>query len=164
MAALRWAKEYGAAQLRYAHDAVPDPYVGHTLLIDGVTLQGDLPIKRAHLSFGATGGYQHARMLSVTAGVPDASANLFVADGTVGWQPIPELSLFARASYFKQLGQAPVNDLPATLPSLSRTTVIIGATFIYPAAPKPRVATGPSSRVDAGDQAAFPELHAPQPQ
>jgi hypothetical protein len=163
LAAIRWSKATGSAELRYAHDALPNPYIAQTLSVDAVTLQGGLPIVRAHMTLGATAGYQHARMLSVTAGVPDASANVVVADATVGWQPIRELTLFARYAYFRQLGQAPIDDVPATLPSLRRTTVMIGATFVYPASPKPRVATGPSSRVDATDQAAFPELHSPQP-
>jgi hypothetical protein len=163
LAAIRWTREIGSAELRYAHAVQPNALAGATFSSDGVTLQAGFPIVRAKMFFGATGGYQRAQTVSLIAGMPSATAHVILADATIGWQPIPELGLFARYSYFRQLGSPPVMDVAALLPDVTRNTVMIGANVIYPAVTRVRVPSLPGSRVDETDQAGFPELHAPQP-
>ena len=163
LAALRWSKDLGAAELRYAHEVAPNPLAGSTFSTDEVALQGSLPIVAAKLYLSATVAYQHARLLSLAAGVPTESANLVLTDFTIGWQPIPELGLFARYSFYDQFGKPPVMDMPATLPDLTRNVVMVGVNVIYPAVAAARVPSRQGSRIDRSDQAGFPELHAPQP-
>jgi hypothetical protein len=163
LAAVRWSKDIGSAELRYSHDVVPNPLVGSTFSRDSVALQGGFPVIRAKMFFGATVAYQHARILPLVAGVAEASADVTVADVTIGWQPIPELGLFARYAFMHQFGAAPIMDTPAPLANLTRNTVMIGLNVIYPAVSKVRVPTRQGTRVDRADQPDFPEVHAPQP-
>jgi hypothetical protein len=163
LAAVRYTHDFGAAELRYAHDVTPNPLAGSTFSTDEVALQGGLPILRANMYLGATAAYQHARLLPLAQGVTSASADVVLIDFTVGWQPRPEIGLFARYSFYDQFGSPPVMDVQAVLPDLTRHTVLLGLNVIYPAVAAARVPTRQGSRVDRSDQAGFPELHAPQP-
>ena len=163
LAALRYATELGGGELRYAHDVAPNTLSGSTYSTDQVALQAGMPIVRAKLFFGATVAYQHARRVSLIAGMPGDSANLALVDLTVGWKPIPELGVFARYSYLDQIGNPPVNNVPSLLPNLTHNLVLVGVNVIYPAVAAARVSSQPASRVDRSDQAAVPELHAAQP-
>jgi len=163
LAAVRYTHDLGAAELRYAHDVTPNPLAGSTFSTDEVALQGGLPIVRAKMFLGATAAYQHARLLPLAQGVASADADVVLIDFTVGWQPRPEIGLFARYSLYDQFGAPPVMDMPATLPDLTRQTVMIGLNVVYPAVAAAKVPTRQSSRVDRSDDA-FPELSQPRPQ
>ena len=164
LAAVRWTRDIGAAELRYTHDVVPNALVGNSFSRDGVTLQAGFPVVRARMFFGATAGYQHARILALVAGVAEASADIVLGDATIGWQPIPELGLSVRYSYMRQLGTPPFMGTPATLPDITRNLVMLGLNVTYPATVKARVSTRPATRVDHADQPDFPETHAAEPQ
>ena len=64
---------------------VAQPAVGQHLLDgrSGACRRG-LPIPRAKMYVGATVAYQHARLLSLVAGVPNESADLALVDATIG--------------------------------------------------------------------------------
>jgi hypothetical protein len=163
LAALRYTHDLGNGELRYVHDVTPNPLAGSTFSMDEVALQGGLPIVRAKMFLGATAAYQHARLLPLAQTVAPASADLVLIDFTIGWQPRPEIGLFARYSFYDQFGSPPVMDVQAPLPDLTRQTVLVGVNIVYPAVAAARVATRRGARVDQSDQAGFPELHAPQP-
>ncbi|HWE27586.1 MAG TPA: hypothetical protein VHB97_06255, partial [Polyangia bacterium] len=163
LAALRWSRDVGSAVLRYSHEVSPNALAGRTFDTDGVALQAAFPVVRAKMYFGATVGYQHAQNLSLVAGGQEASAEVVLVDGTVGWTPIPELNVFARYALFDQFGSPPVMNMAALLGDITRHTVMLGLTVIYPAAPTALVATGPGTRVDRTDQPDFPEVHATEP-
>lgn len=164
LASVRWARLFGSAELHYAHTAAPNPLVGTTLAMDEVALQGIVPYLRFNMIFSATAGYQHVRLLPLDPTIPEESANLAVVDLTIGWQPIPEVRVFARYSLFDQFGQAPTATVPAPLlPDLTRSVVMIGASVLYPAVATVRAPRGGGSRVDESDQPEFPEPHAAEP-
>jgi hypothetical protein len=163
LAAVRYTHDFGAAELRYAHDVVPNPLAGSTFSTDEVAVQGGLPIVRAKMFLGATAAYQHARLLPLGQGVAAADADIVLVDFTIGWQPRPEIGLFARYSLYDQFGSPPVMDVAATLPDITRQTVMVGLNVIYPAVAAAKVQTRQSARVDRSDDA-FPELSQPRPQ
>jgi hypothetical protein len=162
LAALRYSRDIAAGELRYAHDVSPNPLAGSTFSTDEVALQAALPLIRARMFLGATAAYQHARLLPLAAGAATAEADVVLVDFTIGWQPRPEIGLFARYSFYDQFGSPPVMDVPATLPDLTRQTVLVGLNVTYPAVAAARVPSRQGSRVDRSDQPGFPELHAPQ--
>jgi len=162
LAALRYTREIAVAEVRYAHDVTPNPLVGSTFSTDEASFQAGLPIVRAKMYLGATAAYQFARLLPLVTGTPSASAHVVLVDFTVGWQPRPEVSLFARYSFYDQFGSPPVMDVPAILPDLTRHTVLVGVSVIYPAVAAARVPSHLGSRVDRSDQPSFPEAHTPQ--
>ncbi|MGZ3425743.1 MAG: hypothetical protein ACXVCV_03795, partial [Polyangia bacterium] len=164
LAAVRWTRDIGSAELRYSHDISANALFGGTFSSDQVALQASVPILRAKMLFGATAAYQHSRLLSATPGVADATAHLALLDVTVAWQPHPIVRLFARYSFFDQFGSPPVGDMPALLPDLTRNVVMVGVNILYPAVMTARLSSERSSRVDRSDQSEFPEMHAPQPQ
>ncbi len=161
LAAIRYSKELGVAEVRYAHDVTPNPLAGSTFSTDEAAIQAALPIVRARMFLGLTAAYQYARQLPLLAGVDRATAHVVLVDFTVGWQPRPEVGVFARYSLYDQFGSPPVMDVPAVLPDLTRNTVLVGVNVIYPAVAAARVPTRAGTRVDRSDQPAFPELHAP---
>src|SRR5262249_36253477 len=116
---------------------------------------------RNKLFIGATVAYQHTRLLPLTPMVTAETADLVVADATIGWQPIPEVRVFARYSLFDQFGSVVVGGPPPLLPDLTCNVVMVGATVIYPALlGTVRAPTAGASRVDEMDQQAFPAPHA----
>jgi hypothetical protein len=163
LAALRWSRDIGSAELRYSHDVAPNVLAGRTFDTDGVALTAGVPVVRAKMYLGATVGYQHARDLSLVAGGAEASADVFLVDATVGWTPIPILNVYARYALFDQFGSPPVNGMRALLGDITRNTVMLGVAVLYPPLAAARVATGPAGRVDRSDQPDFPEVHAPEP-
>ncbi|HEX3867266.1 MAG TPA: hypothetical protein VHV78_10950 [Gemmatimonadaceae bacterium] len=165
LAALRWANERGNAELHYLHTAAPNTLAGNTFSVDEVALQAGVPIYRDKVSIAATVAYQHARFVALVPGAPEATGNVAVVDVTVGYQPIPEVGVFARYSLFDQFGSPPVNNVPSVLPDLTRNVVMVGATVTYPVRAAARVPTAGASRIDGADQPDFPEPHATeQPQ
>ncbi len=162
LAAIRYSRELGVAEIRYAHDVTPNPLAGSTFSTDEAAVQAGLPIVRAKMFFGLTAAYQFARQLPLLAGVEKATAHVVLVDFTVGWQPRPEIGLFARYTLYDQFGSPPVMDVPAVLPDLTRHTVLVGVNVIYPAVAAARVPTHLGTRVDRSDQPGFPEMHAPQ--
>ena len=162
LAAIRYTRDLGTAEIRYAHDVTPNPLAGSTFSTDEAAVQGALPIVRAKMFLGLTAAYQYARQLPLLAGVEAATAHVVLVDFTVGWQPRPEVGLFARYSFYDQFGSPPVMDVPAVLPDLTRSTVLVGINIVYPAVAAARVPTRAGTRVDRSDQVAFPEMHAPQ--
>jgi hypothetical protein len=168
LAALRWSDLVGSAELHYAHTASPNTLAGNTLATDEAALQAGVPLLRAKLFLGATIAYQHARILPLAPGVTPETADLVIADVTIGWQPLPELRLFARYAFFDQFGtpqpNPPVAGMSVLLPDLTRNTVMIGAEVIYPALVALRAPSRSATRVDEADGPAFAEPHAAQPQ
>ena len=162
LAALRFARDAAVGELRYQHDVAPNPLFGSTFETDEVALQAGVPLVRAHMFFGATVAYEHARQVPLVAGVAAAAADVALVDVTVGWQPRPEVGVFARYSLYDQFGSPPLNGVEAILPDITRNTVLVGINIVYPAVPAARVATRLGERVDRADQPAFPEMHAPQ--
>ncbi|HEX8950438.1 MAG TPA: hypothetical protein VF945_01265 [Polyangia bacterium] len=162
LAAIRYARELAIGELRYAHDVTPNPLAGSTFSTDEAALQAGLPIVRAKMFLGATAAYQFARQLPLLAGVQRATAHVALVDFTIGWQPRPEVGVFARYSLYDQFGAKPVGTVPATLPDLTRNTVLVGVNVIYPAVAAARVPSRLGTRVDRSDQPGFPEMHAPQ--
>ena len=78
-----------------------------------------------------------------------------LVDVTIGWQPLPELRVFARYSLFDQFGSPPVGDVPAVLPDLTRNLVMVGVNVTYPAVAALRAPLRGASRVDETDHAGF---------
>lgn len=163
LAALRWSREYGSADLRYTHDVSANALAGRTFETDAVTLQAGVPIVRAKMVLGATASYQYARQLSLAGDLADLTAHVVLVDVTIGWQPLEYLGVFARYSFFDQFGLPPVNDVPSLLPDLTRNTVMVGVTVLYPPRAGIRIATKQPTRVDRSDQPEFPEVHAAEP-
>ena len=164
LAALRWSRLLGTAELHYAHTIAPNPLIGTTLATDEVALQGIVPYPKLNMIFSATAAYQHVQLLPLAPMIADESANLAVIDATIAWSPIPEVRVFARYSLFDQFGQAPTTALPVPLlPDLTRSVVMLGATVLYPAVAMVRAPKGAGSRVDETDQTDFPEPHAAEP-
>jgi hypothetical protein len=165
LAALRFERQLGSGELRYAHDVAANTLVGGMFSTDQVALQASVPLVRERLFLGATVAYQHSLLLSLIPGATEAKADLVIADVTLGWQPIPELRVFARYSFLDQFGSPPVGDIPSLLPDLTRNLVMAGVNVIYPAVVTARLPSShEGSRVDGSDEAAFPEVHTPQPQ
>ena len=162
LAALRFTRDVAAGELHYAHDVAPNPLFGSTFETDEVALQASVPLIRAHMFFGATVAYQYARQAPLVAGVESASAHVALVDATVGWQPRPEVGLFARYSLYDQFGAPPQNGVEAILPDITRNIVLVGISVLYPAVPAARVPTRAGTRVDRSDQPGFPEMHSPQ--
>jgi hypothetical protein len=163
LAALRWTRDIGSAELRYTHDAAPNVLTGNTFDSDSVTLQGGVAVVPAKMFFGATVGYSHSRLLALNSSAASQTANVVVTDVTVGWQPLPFLGVYARYSLIDQFGNPPMGDVPALLPNIKRNTVMLGVNLLYPERTAAPVATRASTRVDQNDQPMFPEVHAPEP-
>lgn len=164
LAALRWFRERSHAELRYSHDALPNPLAGTSFAYDEVALAGATPLgAKSQMFLSASAGYLHVRQISATIGLTDETAHVVQADVTLGWQPRPEFDLFARYSLFDQFGQPPIDaTTQAALPSILRNTVMIGLNVVYPAVAAARVPRRQGTRVDRTDQPGFPEMHAPQ--
>jgi hypothetical protein len=165
LAAARWFRDQANAELRYAHDAVPNPLAGTSFAYDEVALTGAAPLgSRSHLFVGATAAYLHVRQISAAAGLTDTTASIVQCDVTLGWQPRPEFDLYARYSLFDQFGSPPIDmTTQAALPSILRNTVLIGINVVYPAVAAARVPTRQGTRVDRTDQPGFPEMHQQPP-
>jgi hypothetical protein len=165
LAAVRWFRDLANAELRYAHDAVPNPLAGSSFAFDEVALTVAAPLgARTHLFVGATAAYLHVRQISAVAGLTDDTASIVQCDVTLGWQPRPEFDLYARYSLFDQFGAPPIDmTTQANLPSIYRNTILIGINVIYPAVAAARVPTRRGSRVDRTDQPGFPEMHQQPP-
>src|SRR5262249_42155042 len=149
-------------ELHYAYGVTPNPLAGSSFALHEAALQSEVQMpQRTHVILGTTLAYQHAQQIVFQSALPAASADLVLFDFTIGWQPRPEIGVFARYSLFDQFG-APVTAVPmttTTLPSLTRNTVLLGVNVVYPAVPAVRVPTRLGSRVDSTDQPGLPELH-----
>lgn len=163
LAALRWVRQLSTAELRYAHDILPNPLASATFIYDAVSLRGSVALpERSHLFLGATVEYQHAQQTAVAAA--GTSADVLLADASIDYRPRPEIGVFARYTLFDQFGAPPSPSGPATFPSLRRNTVLVGLSIVYPALAAARVPNRAGSRVDRSDQPSFPELHSqPRP-
>jgi hypothetical protein len=164
LAALRWFEDFAAAELHYAHTAAPNTLAGNTFATDEVGLQAGVPLFKNKVLIGTTVAYQHARLLALVPGSPEATADLVLVDATIGWQPLPELRVFARYALFDQFGAPPVGNVPAVLPDLTRNLVMVGVNVTYPAVAALRAPLRGASRVDETDTAAFAAPHAAPPQ
>ncbi len=163
LAAVRWVRDIGSAELHYLHTATPNSLAGNTFSTDEVALLAGVPLFRGKVVVGATVAYQHAKVVALTPGVPEASADLALVDVTIGYQALSWLRVFVRYSLYDQFGTPPLNGVPSALPDLTRNLVMAGANVIYPAVAAVRAPLRGASRVDEADQEAFPEPHAAPP-
>ncbi|HEY2743302.1 MAG TPA: hypothetical protein VGL86_01710 [Polyangia bacterium] len=164
LAALRWVRDIGSAELHYLHTATPNSLAGNTFAVDEVALQAGVPLLRAKMLIGATVAYQHAKLIALAPDAPQATADLALLDVTIGYQALAWLRVFVRYSLYDQFGSPAVNGAPSALPDLTRNVVMAGANVVYPAVAAVRAPLRGAARVDEADQQAFPEPHAAPPQ
>ena len=166
LAALRYNHRRGSGELMYQHMTQPNAVAASTFAVDEAALRGTLPFpERSHLYFSATAAYQHARQIDFATGLTLSSAEVLVVDGTLRWQPRPEVGVFARFSLFDQFGH-PDEGATAQL-SIKRTVAMLGVNIMYPGIPVSRVPSQQSvtaGRVDRADVEMIPEPHSPVPQ
>jgi hypothetical protein len=158
LAALRYFREAGNAELRYEHSVVPNPLAGSSFLIDGATLRVGLPFpEKTRLFFSGTLGFQWAQ--TVGEGIPTGSAAIGTADASLAWQATTWLAVFARYDFLLQRGRT--SDREGMLPNIERQLVLIGVGATYPTQPAARVPRRQGQRVDRADMAIIPEPHSP---
>jgi hypothetical protein len=162
LAALRYNHRRGTGELMYQHMTQPNAVAASTFALDEVALRGTLPFpEKTHLYFSATAAYQHARQIDFATGLTVSRAEIAVVDGTMRWQPRPEVGAFLRVSLFDQIGHP--DDGPQAQLNIRRTVIMLGLNVSYPAAPVARVPTQQSQRVDRSDMESIPEPHSPEP-
>jgi hypothetical protein len=160
LAALRYLHPYGQAELSYAHNVQPNPIVAQTFVIDAFALRLGVPLgQRTNLLLAGSAGYQLSRTVDFDTGGTTSTAHSILVDGSLGWTPRPEISLFLRYQLFDQIGEA---GFTATQ-SLLRHTVMLGAIATWPAQAAAIVPSREALRVDRADAVNIPEQHS-QPQ
>jgi hypothetical protein len=162
LAALRYNHRRGTGELMYQHMVQPNAVAASTFALDEVALRGTLPFpEKSHLYFSTTLAYQHARQIDFATGLTLSRADIFVVDGTLRWQPRQEVGVYARFSFFDQVGHP--DDGPTAQLSIRREVIMLGVNITYPGLPVARVPSRQSQRVDRSDMESIPEPHSPEP-
>jgi hypothetical protein len=149
LATLSYATEDGDAQLAYGHSVTTNALVGQSLLVDEVTLRGELPLtSKGELSLAGSMAYQHGRLLDENAELA-TRVNVALADVALGWQATKLLTLGVRLQHIEQKSGADTPPLPV---SFVQNNVLIGASVRFPAErDMPRAYRAPR-RVDRSDE------------
>lgn len=148
-ATLGYAREFGDAQLTYAHAVTTNPLIGQSLLVDELRLRGALPLlPRDELALAASAGYQHGRLIDEDATFA-ARVDVVLIDLSLAWQATDGLSLGARYQHVRQSSDAETPPLPL---SFVQNNVLLGAVLKFPPErDMPRPYRAPR-RVDRSDE------------
>ena len=149
IASLAYVTELGDAELAYDHLVTTNPLLGQSLLVDEVRLRGAVPLTtKGEVLIAASSGYQRGRLLDENAALA-AHVDVILADVGVGWQVTDLLLLGLRYQHVEQISDIRVPPLPL---SFVRNSVMLGATFRFPAEREmPRAYRAPR-RVDRSDE------------
>ena len=165
LAAIRYLHPYAQAELNYTHNVQPNPIVAQTFEINAVSLRLGVPLGRAtNLLLSGSAGYQYSQTIDFDTGNTTSTAHSILVDGSLGWTPRPEISLFLRYQLFDQIGE-PSDGTTGSVAtqSLLRHTVMLGAIATWPAQSAATVPSREALRVDRADAVTIPDQHS-QPQ
>lgn len=157
LAALRYAREEGQAELSYAHGAQANPYLGQIFLTDAVTLRGGLPLgQTTNLVLSSSIGYQHATELATDSSIR-GFVDVIVGDVELGWIPLDGLLLAVRYQRYQQLPNEGVRTAGgAPVLSIVTNTGLMSATLTLPMRRRPAQVYRPPLRVDRSDEVGSP--------
>ena len=159
LAAGRWFGERGLVELSYTHNVGPSALTAQTYVADQVFLRANvLLVKRSPLVASGAVGYQYGRVADVEQGQDLGRNHLVTLDATLTWTPHTSVAVFARYTFFDQLGFA--GD-PVVLPETRKQIVMLGITGTYPATAAAKVPSRQALRVDRSDGETIPEAHTP---
>lgn len=132
LAAVRYAREEGQAELAYARAAQLNVFLQQLALVDQVTLRAAMPLTPV---LGVEGSTGVQRSMPIEEGeLGDASA-VFLADAALLWSPvtvIPELELSLRYQHVNQLA-ASTNDAGESATShIVTNTLILSVSGAFP--------------------------------
>ncbi len=158
-ASLRYFDKYLGAELQYRHDVAPNVLVAQAFLIDSATLRINAPLgQTTHLTAGASAGYQYNQGL-LSDGTLSGSAQVALADATLGYSPRAGIALYARYQFAKQLDVHP--GIAYSAPPFVRHFATVGVTFAYPPTSAVPAPSRVGSRVDGSDGTSAPPVHSP---
>lgn len=148
-ATIAYATEQGDAQLSYAHTLTNNTLLGQSLLVDEVRLRGDLPLtSKGELYLAGSCAYQYGRVLDQNTDLA-TRVRVILGDIALGYQLTKLLHVGARYQHVQQKSGADTPPLPV---SFVLHSVLIGASFRFPAErDMPRAYRAPR-RVDRGDE------------
>jgi hypothetical protein len=171
LAAVRYAREEGQAELAYAHAAQLNVFLQQLALVDQVTLRAALPVNAA-ARLGSEGSVGVQRSQPIEEGVLGAPSTVFLADAALLWSPvtrIPDFELSLRYQHVNQLApgaggatdQIVTNTLIASVSgAFPRTTVtenrIVMTQPFGTARQAPQRRSGPTPEAEEAEQAEQP--------
>src|SRR5262249_52055179 len=143
------ATEQGDAELTYGHTVTNNALLGQSLLVDALTLHGELPLtQKSELLLAGSLGYQNGRLLDENAELA-TRVQVYLADVALGWQATKSLVVGVRYQHIQQASGADTPPLPV---SFVQNNVLVGATLRFPPErDMPRAYRAPQ-RVDRSDE------------
>ncbi len=167
LAAVRFTRLEGTAELAFSHTALPNPLLGVNLLSDTLTLRGAVPLdRRARWLAATSSGFAHTRQI-LDDGSLAPPTNILRGDVTLGYLPTPAFQLALRYQHHRQLPTAGAGvDAPSGAVGtgeISVSTLLLTGTVVFPPQDQPPLIFRPPLRVDRADGAAFSRDPPPPP-
>jgi len=147
-AALAYATEDGQAELFASRSVEPNLLINQNFITDAVGLRGAVPILRSvGLLASASAGYLHNRRIPITPEAVRADADVWMADVSLGFAPIPGLMVEARYQRTDQTSDS-VSGVP---PTYSRDVALLTLRGMFPNRAVSGVLSNYADRVDRND-------------
>jgi len=136
LAAINFQDDFGTAGFSIEHNVTPNLLTGSAQLTDTATLRTGLPISDTGLLLAATGAAGTARVLQIDGTFAEDVVLVFVADAGLGYivPALPELTLDLRYQFTKQTPADGALSADAEIQAITRNTVLLGATMVWPPA------------------------------
>lgn len=135
-ASIDFQDDFGNAGFSIEHNVAPNVLTGSAQMTDTATLRAGLPLGDSGFVLAGTGAVGMARVLDVDGTFSDDVVLLFVADAGLGYvvPALPELSLDLRYQFTKQTPADGALSQDAEVQAITRNTVLLGATMVWPPA------------------------------
>jgi hypothetical protein len=161
VAAMRYVRDEGQAELVYTHGAQLNPYLGQVFLTDEIALRGAVPLGQGTgVTLSGANGFEQGRAIDEDGRLGDP-VNVLVADVALSWSPSAGVVASARYQRLQQLGDL---DAEVPIPEIVRNTFLLTIGVTYPP-DNPRLPIyRPAVRVDRSDAIGPPPEHSAPPQ
>jgi len=172
LAAVRYTREEGQAELAYTHAAQLNVFLQQLALVDQVTLRAALPLSA---QLGTEGSVGAQRSQPIERGELEDASTVFLADAALLWSPVTVIPDFELSLRYQHVNQLAPGGQGATTHTVTNT-VILSVSGAFPrstetgtritmtqpfgtARPAPRRNTGPTPEAEGegeGEGAAQP--------
>ncbi len=136
VASIDYQDDFGNAGISIDHNVAPNVLTGSAQLTDTATLRAGLPFGESGFALAATGAVGTARLLQVDGNFGEDVVLIFVADAGLAYTvpALPELSFDLRYQFTRQAPADGELSDNADVQAITRNTVLLGATIVWPPA------------------------------